>query len=70
MGSSEFCKKCKHSYKDHYHNEVIFVKEECIEELIDPNMKEEFEKSTKKLIWKKKLIFDGTISKAQRRIRK
>ena len=33
------CKVCHHSYMNHYHNEVMFVKEKCEEELIDPKMK-------------------------------
>ena len=40
------CKKCGHHYSYHYHNEVIFIEEECEEELIDPEMKAHFEKST------------------------
>ena len=40
-----YCNVCHHHYSHHYHNEVIFVEEECEEELIDSKMKKEFEKS-------------------------
>ena len=39
-----YCRVCHHPYIYHYHNEVMFVKEECEEELIDPQMKEDFDK--------------------------
>ena len=40
------CKKCGHNYTKHYHGEMIFETKECVEELIDPKMKEQFEKSS------------------------
>ena len=41
-----YCKKCGHHYTKHYHGEMIFETEECVEELINPEMKEQFEKSS------------------------
>ena len=40
------CKICHHHYKYHYHGEKMFIMEHTVEELIDPKMKEEFEKSS------------------------
>lgn len=42
-----YCTKCHHYYKYHYHSEVIFVEEDCEEELIDPIMKKDYQKCLK-----------------------
>lgn len=42
-GNNDYCTKCGHHYTSHYHNEALFEEEVCEEELIDHEMKQEFE---------------------------
>ena len=42
-----YCTKCHHYYKYHYHSEVMFVEEDCEEELIDHIMKKDYQKCLK-----------------------
>lgn len=42
MGRTDHCKKCKHHYSHHFHNEVMHVSEECEEELVDEVMKAKY----------------------------
>ena len=46
MGGTETCKECGHSYRLHYHNEVIFEKVKEKKEFVDEKMKRKFEEAT------------------------
>ena len=45
MKRSDYCKRCGHHYKSHYHNEVLFEKVTERKEFVDESMKKEFEKA-------------------------
>lgn len=42
----ETCGKCGHSYEHHYHDEVMWVQQEVVEELVDEAMKSKFDQAT------------------------
>ena len=48
MGGTETCKVCGHSYRHHYHNEVMFKKFKERKEIIDEAIKKRFEEATDK----------------------
>ena len=45
MGGTETCTVCCHSYRYHYHNEVVFQKFKEREEFVDEAMKKKFEEA-------------------------
>ena len=45
MGGTETCQKCGHSYRYHYHNEVVFQKVKERKEFVDEAMKAKFNKA-------------------------
>ena len=46
MGGTETCKVCGHSYRHHYHNEVLFQKFKERKEFVDEAMKKKFMEAT------------------------
>ena len=45
MGGRETCKECGHSYRHHYHNEILFKRVKERKEIIDEAMKKRFEEA-------------------------
>ena len=45
MGGTETCKVCGHSYRHHYHNEVVFKKFKERKEFVDEEMKKKFKEA-------------------------
>lgn len=70
MDGEDFCSYCGHHYTKHYHNEAKFETQERTEELIDEEMKEEFEaaKNDKQraILIMKKLVAKREVSEKQR----
>ena len=45
FGSGNYCKKCGHHYRFHYHDELIFEKVTDVKEFVDESMKKQFEEA-------------------------
>ena len=46
MGGRVTCQVCGHSYRDHYHDEVMFIKVKERQKFVDEAMKKKFEEAT------------------------